>query len=155
MRRTILAAFALLSCSSGANPVRSASSCADCTEAGAVDAAAAADSPDETNAPAEASRGRFNILGDAAIVQIPTDNGDVCPVAVTDDVVLACFASDPAPYDTYLGPSGPAVGQCPKTADFNKDQCAACGPIEPAAAARLDAGLETSCCYIVRSGCSP
>jgi hypothetical protein len=155
MRRTILAAFTLLSCSSGADPVRSASSCADCTEAGADDAAAAVDSPDETNAPPEASRGRFSILGDAAVVQIPTVNGDVCPVGVTDDVALPCFASDPAPYDAYLGPSGPTVGQCPKTTDFNKSRCAACGPIAPTAAAALDAGLESSCCYVVRSGCSP
>jgi len=81
--------------------------------------------------------------------------------------LVVCFGDDPAPYQQYLLPArdgGYPVGQCPSATDFfpgpQSEGCvwAGCGPADPAAIARSDAGAAAgdaapSCCYWIARAC--
>ena len=144
MRCAVWAALAVAACSSTVDEAHSHATPAD---GGSTDSLVAPDATDETF---ETSTGKDTSV---VIVQYPTQNNDVCPVSSADTPLLVCFASDPEPYQTYLGASA-TVGTCPKATDFGA-LCGACGPLQQSAAASLDAGASTDCCIFLKAGCGP
>jgi hypothetical protein len=90
-----------------------------------------------------------------------------CVGSAYDYPGLTCFGSDPAPYLMLLVPeSGVAVGQCPAQGDFlaprgeGAGPCGSfvCGPLQPAAVAKLKDAAPTDadggvCCYWARQVC--
>ena len=99
------------------------------------------------------------------------DSGS-CPVYRYERYEIACFGSDPGPYEKYLRPrdGGVAPGLCPGVGDFggsiSEGECAwlACGPLTANGVANLaDAGITrgddggsgagAACCYLARYVC--
>ncbi len=103
---------------------------------------------------------------------VAAHDGGSCPIYRYERYEIACFGSDPSPYEQYLRPrdGGVAPGQCPGVGDFGgsigEAECAwfACGPLTAAGVADLaDAGITRGddggsgsaggCCYVVRYVC--